>query len=80
MYRDEAGAIDGAVIEPKKASVAVHYRLVLGFGATEDQDACRRTAREYPDELKVTPGKMVYEIQPKLDWDRARPCCTYWRP
>src|SRR5512140_2923740 len=26
--RDEAGAIDGALIEPKKASVALHYRLV----------------------------------------------------
>jgi trehalose 6-phosphate phosphatase len=27
---------------------------------------------EYPDELKVTPGKMVYEIQPKLDWDKGK--------
>lgn len=25
-----------------------------------------------PDELKVTPGKMVYEIQPKLDWDKGK--------
>jgi trehalose 6-phosphate phosphatase len=27
---------------------------------------------EHPDELKVTPGKMVYEIQPKLDWDKGK--------
>jgi trehalose 6-phosphate phosphatase len=26
----------------------------------------------HPDELKVTPGKMVYEIQPKLDWDKGK--------
>src|SRR5215211_7544256 len=24
------------------------------------------------DELKMTPGKMVYEIQPKLDWDKGK--------
>jgi trehalose 6-phosphate phosphatase len=27
---------------------------------------------EHPGELKVTPGKMVYEIQPKLDWDKGK--------
>ena len=25
-----------------------------------------------PDALRVTPGKMVYEIQPKIDWDKGR--------
>jgi trehalose 6-phosphate phosphatase len=27
---------------------------------------------EHPDELKVTPGKMVYEIQPKIDWNKGK--------
>ena len=27
---------------------------------------------EHPDELKVMPGKMVYEIQPKIDWDKGK--------
>ena len=27
---------------------------------------------EHPDELKVTPGKMVYEIQPNVDWDKGK--------
>jgi hypothetical protein len=38
------------VVEPRKASVAVHCR---------------------PDRLKVMPGKMVYELQPKIDWANA---------
>jgi trehalose 6-phosphate phosphatase len=70
--RGEAGAIEGAVIEPKKASVAVHYRLVSESqrqGITELVDTL---LAERPDELKVTPGKMVYEIQPKLDWDKGK--------
>jgi trehalose 6-phosphate phosphatase len=59
-------------VEPKRASVAVHYRLA-------DQDARRRVSElverllsERADELKVTPGKMVYELQPKLDWHKGR--------
>ena len=27
---------------------------------------------DHPDELKVTPGKMVYEIQPNIDWDKGK--------
>ena len=27
---------------------------------------------EHPEDLKVTPGKMVYEIQPKIDWDKGK--------
>ena len=27
---------------------------------------------EHPGELKVTPGKMVYEVQPNVDWDKGK--------
>ena len=70
--RDEAGAIDGAVIEPKKVSVAVHYRLVADAERPRITALVDRLLAEHSDELKVTPGKMVYEIQPKLDWDKGK--------
>jgi trehalose 6-phosphate phosphatase len=70
--RDEAGAIDGALIEPKKASVAVHYRLVSDSKRPRIKALVDRLLAEHPDELKVTPGKMVYEIQPKIDWDKGK--------
>lgn len=70
--RDEAGAIDGALIEPKKASVAVHYRLVSDSERPRIKALVDGLLAEHPDELKVTPGKMVYEIQPKLDWDKGK--------
>ena len=63
--------IEGALIEPKKASVAAHYRLVA-----EDE---RHKVKDVVDEilaknanLRVTPGKMVYEVQPKLDWNKGK--------
>jgi trehalose 6-phosphate phosphatase len=31
-----------------------------------------RCLADHPEELKVTPGKMVYELQPKLDWDKGK--------
>src|SRR5262249_42106626 len=30
------------------------------------------TLSEHPMDLKVTPGKMVMEIQPRLDWDKGK--------
>ena len=68
----EAGAIEGALIEPKKASVAVHYRLVSESQRPRIKELVDALLAEHPDELKVTPGKMVYEIQPKLDWDKGK--------
>ncbi len=64
--------IDGALIEPKAASVAVHYRLASEEGRRQITRVVERILAEHPDELKLTPGKMVYEIQPKIDWDKGK--------
>ncbi|MFD1545054.1 trehalose-phosphatase [Nonomuraea guangzhouensis] len=68
----ETGSLDGVIVEPKRASVAVHYRLA----AAEDRDrvvaVVRSLQARQPDEIKIMPGKMVYEIQPKVDWDKGR--------
>jgi trehalose 6-phosphate phosphatase len=70
--RSRLAPAPGTAVEPKRFSVAVHYRLVdaahrpLVTGVVDDLLA------EYPDRLKLTPGKMVYEIQPKVDWDKGR--------
>jgi trehalose 6-phosphate phosphatase len=70
--RDEVGDIEGAIIEPKRASVAVHYRLVSESERPRVHAVVDALLAEHPDELKVTPGKMVYEIQPQLDWDKGK--------
>jgi hypothetical protein len=66
------GPIEGALVEPKKTSVAAHYRLV----SEEERPRIKRIVdavlEEHPDELKVTPGKMVYEVQPKGDWHKGK--------
>jgi trehalose 6-phosphate phosphatase len=70
--RRETAAIEGAAVEPKRASVAVHYRQV----PDEDRPRVARLVAEaverHPGELRVTPGKLVFELQPAVDWDKGR--------
>jgi trehalose 6-phosphate phosphatase len=56
-------SLEQGTIEPDAAS---------GFEDLLARVTARRLMDEPPDELKVTPGEMVYEIQPKLDWDKGR--------
>lgn len=70
--KEEVGSIEGVFIEPKSVSVAVHYRLVDEGERPKVGEAVDALLGEYPDDLKVTPGKMVYEIQPKIDWDKGK--------
>jgi trehalose 6-phosphate phosphatase len=70
--RQAVGGLPGVAIEPKKISVAAHYRLADEGGRAQVREAVERLLAEHPDELKMTPGKMVYELQPKLDWDKGR--------
>jgi trehalose 6-phosphate phosphatase len=69
---EELVPIEGALVEPKRSSVAAHYRLVSDEERPRVKEVVDTILARYPDELKVTPGKMVYEIQPKLDWDKGK--------
>lgn len=68
----ESEPYDGTTIEPKKASVAIHYRQVADEEKPEIKKIVDKLLEERTDELKVTPGKMVFEIQPKIDWDKGQ--------
>lgn len=68
----ELGDVEGASVEPKKASVAVHYRLASEEGRQKIKETVDAILADHPEELKMTPGKMVYEIQPKIDWDKGK--------
>ena len=69
---EELDPIEGALVELKRISIAAHYRLV----SEEERPRVRKVVdtilAEHPEELKITPGKMVYEIQPKIEWDKGR--------
>jgi trehalose 6-phosphate phosphatase len=70
--RAEVGSIPGVVIEPKRASVAVHYRLAVPEHHARVTAVVDELLDEYSGRLKLTPGKMVYEFQPNIDWHKGK--------
>jgi trehalose 6-phosphate phosphatase len=68
----ELGEVQGVSIEPKRFSVAVHYRLVAPTQRRHVTAVVDAMLADYADQLKLTPGKMVYEIQPNIDWDKGK--------
>src|SRR5918911_1677067 len=59
-------------VELKRISIAAHYRLVSDEERPRVRKVVDAILAEHPEELKITPGKMVYEIQPKIEWDKGR--------
>ena len=81
MIKDLAGQlaaalenITGVIVEDKALSLSVHYRLVR----EEEQDAVavifKRVISPLADagKIKITTGKMVFEVRPPIDWDKGK--------
>ncbi|EAR22252.1 trehalose-phosphatase [Nitrococcus mobilis] len=69
--REGLAGIAGAFLERKRASLAVHFRLVAEVDISQVQTRVQEVLSEHP-QLKVTLGKKVVEIQPGLDWDKGK--------
>ncbi len=69
---ERAEGIGGTLVEPKHASVALHYRGVDPSEHDRVQQIVDDVLAAHPDQLRVTPGKFVHEIQPKIDWNKGR--------
>jgi trehalose-phosphatase len=65
------GDIEGALIERKKYAVAMHYRLVADEDLPAIDYAVEEVAARHPD-LRRTGGKKVYELRPRIAWDKGR--------
>ncbi len=68
---EKLAGVKGALIERKKYSVAVHYRLVPTDRLAEIQEAVQALLSGLPN-LKMKEGKKVYELQPRIDWDKGK--------
>jgi trehalose 6-phosphate phosphatase len=70
--RTGAAEIEGTQVEPKHASVALHDRHVADADRARVEALVEAVLAEHPGELRVTPGKFVHEIQPKIDWNKGK--------
>jgi trehalose 6-phosphate phosphatase len=70
LRRDLAG-IEGALVEPKRFAVAVHFRLVDEAHLPRIESAVDRVVTAHPG-LRKAHSKKVFEVRPDLDWDKGR--------
>jgi alpha,alpha-trehalase len=63
--------IPGAHIERKKFSRAVHYREVDEENVGKVEEAVDEAVEIFPS-LRKSYGKKVFEIQPKINWDKGK--------
>ncbi|GJL55498.1 MAG: hypothetical protein NPIRA02_26300 [Nitrospirales bacterium] len=69
--RSSLATIKGVVIEHKKYSVAVHYRLVAPLDFEKVKRTVSQVLSSEPD-LRKTEGKKVYELQPRVEWNKGK--------
>ncbi|MCZ4584325.1 trehalose-phosphatase [Rhodococcus opacus] len=69
---DRLRDVPGVLIEPKKYTVAVHYRNVAADRIDEVVATVRDVATSGEVRLRVIGGRKVVELRPDVDWDKGR--------
>ena len=66
-------SVAGVIIEDKRLSLSVHYRLVDEGRVSSVKETFKRITAPlvYEDKIKVTTGKKVLEARPPIDWDKG---------
>jgi trehalose 6-phosphate phosphatase len=71
MVKPRLAGLDGALIEEKRFSIAVHYRLV-DEALVPRIESIVDEAVAIDARLKKTHGKKVFEVRPDVDWDKGK--------
>ena len=64
--------VAGAIVETKGVSLSVHYRLVAEAERAPRRADRHARSRENAPGLRLTTGKLVYELSPDLGWDKGK--------
>ena len=64
-------AVPGALVEPKRYGVSVHYRQVPDDRVGDLRALVARAVADQP-RLRCTNGKKVIDVRPNVEWDKGR--------
>lgn len=71
VLREQVEPIQGALVERKAFSIAVHFRNVKKKDTEVLESAVDQTLEEVP-RLRKGHGKKVFELQPDMDWNKGK--------
>ncbi len=63
--------VPGAFLEDKGLTLSVHYRLAPSHEGERVRETVRAAVAGRPG-LRLTEGKMVLEVRPRVEWDKGR--------
>jgi alpha,alpha-trehalase len=69
--RDALQDIEGHAVERKRFAIAVHYRRVAGQDVGAVEDAVDEVIAQH-DNLRKGHGKKVFQVQPRIDWNKGK--------
>ncbi|NGX43441.1 MAG: putative glycosyl hydrolase [Chlamydiae bacterium] len=70
--REAIPQINGAWVERKKYSVAIHYRQVKPEKEEEVEKIVDEVHSHYYEDLRKTTGKKIFELQPNIPWNKGK--------
>lgn len=68
---EQLKAIEGTLVERKKFAIAIHYRRVAPENVEGVETIVDAIASQQPM-LRKTYGKMIFELQPQMDWHKGK--------
>ncbi|CAK7348731.1 unnamed protein product [Dovyalis caffra] len=71
VLEEKIKTIDGAKVEDNKFCLSVHFRRVNIEEVGILKEMVESIVQGYP-EFRITKGKKVMEIRPRIDWDKGR--------
>ncbi len=74
QIRKQLLTIPGVILQQKKYSTSIHYRMVDSSNLTSFKKKVKGILKPYikSRRLKLFTGKKVYEIKPPVDWDKGK--------
>lgn len=73
--KEKLDPTQGAWVERKKFSIAVHYRKVAESEVGSVKEVVENVAALHQD-LRLSGGKKIFELQPKIDWHKGK--ALFW--
>ncbi|UCF68114.1 MAG: trehalose-phosphatase [Acidobacteriota bacterium] len=64
-------SIKGCLVERKRFAIAIHYRLVDPIDVPQIEQTVDEIHARYRN-LRKKGGKMIFELQPDVEWDKGR--------
>ncbi len=68
---NELAGVAGVLVEPKGLSASVHYRRVCPEDQSRVEHAVRHAIPSNHPHFAVVPGKMVWEVRPRVEWNKG---------